>query len=550
MKRKIFYPIALVAVLAFVLIACRKETIDIFVENITLDMSEATLEVNGTLTLVATVEPDDAFNQLVRWTSSNKTVATVNDNGVVTALAPGSTTIIVATEDGGLTATCTVTVIRQVTGITISPKPLSLTVGNNATLTATFTPPDASDKIVVWSSDKPTVATVDNNGVVIAVSEGTATIKAISQQDATKYDECVVTVTKAIVPVVAVTLSQTTASLTTGTTGNTITLVANVLPATATVKTVSWSSTNTSVATVNNGVVTAVSKGSAIIVVATTDGNHEAFCNVTVNDPVIPVEDLFIEPASLTFNVGDAPVTLIRTIQPANATNQNVIWTSSKPTVATVTNGTVTPVAAGTATIIATAVDGGKTATCNVTVNEPFEPVVSVSLPATLTINGSEIKTLIASILPLGATNKDVTWTSSAPTVATVSGTGLTVDIIPVAPAIGYTADRTTTITVTTEDGGKVATCTVTVKYVDVSSLTLNKTSLVLDEGNFESLEATILPVNASIKTVKWGSSNNGIASVSSTTGVVMAIASGSATITATSDGNSLKTADCAVTVN
>ena len=161
-------------------------------------MSVASLNVGGTLTLRATIEPYDATNQIVRWTSSNKVVATVNNNGVVTALAPGSTTIIVATEDGGFTATCTVTVIRQVTGITISPKQLLLTAGSKAVLTVFITPSDASNQTVTWTSTNPAIATVDNNGVVTAIAEGTAYIRATTQQEPTRFDDCTVTVTKAI----------------------------------------------------------------------------------------------------------------------------------------------------------------------------------------------------------------------------------------------------------------------------------------------------------------------------------------------------------------
>ena len=458
MKRKILYSIASAVVLVFILFACHKE--DVLVENVSLNISKDTLDVNGTLTLVAIIEPDDAANKFVRWMSTDETVATVDKAGVVTAIAPGTTTIIVTTVDGGCTATCTITVIMQVANVTLNKRALSLVEGQNETLIATITPSDASDKTVMWTSSNDAVATVSNNGLVTAVSAGKATIKAATQ-DETKFDNC----------------------------------------------------------------------------------------EVTVTAPVVPVEGIFLNKSTLTFTVGDAAEKLITTILPAGATNKTVNWTSSKSTVATVSNdGTVTPVTAGTAIIIATTVDGGLTAICNVTVEELDVLVSEVSLPATLIIEGSETKTLTASILPLTAINKNVTWTSSDSTVAIPTGTELTADITPVAPAAGDVTPRTATITVTTEDGNKTATCTVTVNYVAVTGVTVTPATVSKNVSESETLTATLLPANASIKTVKWESSSS--AAMVFANGVVTAMATGTATITATSDADNTKTANCIVTVN
>ena len=557
MKRKIFYPIAFVAVLAFVLFACRRETIDVFVENVTLDMSTATLDVNGTLRLVVTIDPEDAYNQNVRWKSSDTSVATVSDAGVVSAKAPGTTTIIVTTEDGGFTATCIVTVIRQVVGITISPKPLSLTEGKKEVLTAIFTPSDASNQTVNWSSSNSTIAEVDHNGVVTAISAGatgtaTATIRATTQ-DGTKYDECTVTVTKAIIPVVAVTINPTVAALSVNGTQR---LTYTVYPENATTKTVTWSSDKPAVASISligsDVVVTALSAGTAIITATTTDGGKTATCTVNVSTVEIPVTGIFLDPPAKTMNVGDPAEKLIYTIQPANATNQNVVWTSSNTAIVTVESGTVTPKAVGSAVVSVTALDGsGKTATCIVTVITPNVPVTGVTLPGTLTINGSETtKTLTASISPNGATNKKVTWISSDQTVATVSGTGLEVSILPVAPTGGTTTPRTTTITVTTEEGTKTATCLVTVNYVAVTGVTVTPATLTKHPAENETLTATVLPANASIKTVKWSSSAPSIVFAFENTGLITALTLGSAIITATSDADNTKTGNCVVTVN
>ena len=174
------------------------------------------------------------------------------------------------------------------------------------------------------------------------------------------------------VPVTGVTLSQTELSLTEG---NTAQLTATVKPDDATNKNVTWSSDDTSVATVDaTGQVTAVSAGTATITVTTVDGGYKDTCQVTETAALVPVSGVTLNKDSLALGVGDTE-TLTATVAPANATNQNVTWASSDPSVATVdAAGKVTAVAPGTATITATTVDGGKTAACTVTVRPDIPP--------------------------------------------------------------------------------------------------------------------------------------------------------------------------------
>lgn len=150
------------------------------VTGISLDKSELSLDQGATATLTATVEPADAGNKKVNWTSSNEQVATV-DNGVVTAVGAGTATITAKTEDGNFTATCAVTVTGAnvpVTGITLGSAPSAIIAGDEITLTATVTPDYATDKTVTWTTSNEAVATVDANGVVTAVGAGSVTITA------------------------------------------------------------------------------------------------------------------------------------------------------------------------------------------------------------------------------------------------------------------------------------------------------------------------------------------------------------------------------------
>ena len=171
------------------------------------------------------------------------------------------------------------------------------------------------------------------------------------------------------VAVTGVSLNKTTTSIEVGASE---TLTATITPSNATNQKVSWTSDNTSVATVNNGVVTGVGTGTANITVTTEDGSKTATCAVTVNTPSsdpIAVTGVSLDKELIYIKVG-ATETLTATITPSNATNKNVTWSSSNNNVATVSNGIVTGVAAGMTSIIVTTVDGKKNASCFVTVTE------------------------------------------------------------------------------------------------------------------------------------------------------------------------------------
>ena len=258
---------------------------------------------------------------------------------------------------------------------------LTLVTGETETLIATVLPENATDKSIRWNSSSPTVAKVEE-GVVTALSEGTTTITAFASR---KMASCLVTVSKRIVAVESVTLDKEEMVLKVG---DTETLVATVHPDDATDKTVSWSSSDEGVATVTDGLVTAVAAGSATI--TATAGGKSASCPVTVETnekngegtledfevddfpygetpETIAVTSVILNKTSLNLEKGEHE-TLTATILPDNATDKTVSWASSAPDVASVADGIVTALAEGTATITATA--GEKSASCAVTVRE------------------------------------------------------------------------------------------------------------------------------------------------------------------------------------
>ena len=252
--------------------------VKIGVTSVTLDKTDLTLDVNGTAKLNATVKPDDATNKTVTWSSNNETVATVDNNGKVTAKAAGEA--IITAKVGDKQATCNVKVTAAdvaVESVTLNQSSLELVAGKEATLTATVKPDNATNKDVTWISEKPEIAAV-KGGTVTAKAAGTAII-AVTTVDGAKTATCTVTVIPKTVQVSGIQV-QGSASVYVG--GSTK-LTATVTPTNATNQKVTWSSNNESVATVGtDGTVTAVSAGTATITVTTEDGQKTAACTVTV----------------------------------------------------------------------------------------------------------------------------------------------------------------------------------------------------------------------------------------------------------------------------
>ncbi len=511
----------------------------VHVTGVSLEFTDVSIEVGATWHFTATISPNNATNKNVTWSSSDETVATISDDGIATGLKEGTTWITVTTVDGQKSTNCLLTVRPKtiaVTGVSLNKSTTTIEVGKTETLVATVTPENATNKSVTWTSSDTSVATVSSSGVVTGVKAGTATI-TVKTTSGNKTATCTVTVKNPVISVTGVSLNKTQATIDVG---KTVELTATVTPSNATNKTVTWESSDTSIATVSNsGVVTGVKAGTATITVRTVDGNKTATCNVTVKTPIVQVTGVSLNKSTTSVEVGHN-TTLIATVTPSNATNKNVTWTSSDESVATVSNGIVTGVKAGTATITVRTVDGNKTATCMVNVVETSVPVTGVGLnKQTMSLNIGMEEQLIPTVTPSNATNDNVVWTSSNTSVATVSLAGVVTGI----------KAGSATITVRTVDGNKTATCEVTVidPTIYVTGVNINKTELSIDIGKTETLVATVTPSNATNKAVTWTSSDTSIVAVSDS-GIVTGVKEGTAIITVkTVDGN--KTATCEVTV-
>ena len=406
-----------------------------------------------------------------------------------------------------------------VTSVTLDKTDLTLDVNGTAKLNATVKPDDATTKTVTWKSDNEGVAIVDNSGNVTAKAAGTATITATVDG---KSASCKVTVNgQTTVPVASVKLNQTTLELIAG---KEATLTATVKPDDATNKTVTWSSNNETVATVdNNGKVTAKAAGEAIITAKV--GDKQATCNVKVTAAEVAVESVTLDQSSLELIAGKE-ATLTATVKPDNATNRTVAWESNATNVATVdNNGKVTAKAAGEAII--TAKVGDKQATCNVKVTAADVAVESVTLnQSSLELVAGKEATLTATVKPDNATNGTVVWESNAISVATVDNNGK------------VTAKAEGTAIITAKAGDKTATCTVTVTKADVkvTQITISGKN-TLNVNDVATLTADVQPGDVTNKTVVWTSENPDVVKVEN--GKVTALMPGQAVIKATAQDGS-----------
>ena len=513
--------------------------------GLTITVPPLTLAAGQSSQLAASGAYDDGTTKDVthdvHWSSSNPAVATVDASGLVTAVAPGTATIT-GTLDGQ-SATLSVTVTNatlNVGGLTITVPPLTLAVGLTGQLAASGTYSDGTSADVTanvqWDSSDPAIATVSLTGQVTAVAPGTATITGILDGQSATLS---VTVTNATINAGGLTITVPPMTLAAGQTGQ---LAANgsysdgsSVDVTASV---SWVSSDPAVATVDaSGLVTGVAPGTATI--TGTLGGQSATLSVTVSNAVLNAGGLTIATPPLTLAAG-LTGQLVANGSYSDGSNVNVTtsvsWTSSNPAVASVGlhTGLVTAVAPGIATITGTL--NGETATLLVTVtNAAINPGgLTITVPP-LTLAAGLTGQLVANGSYSDGSNLDVTanvsWTSSAPAVATVGlNTGLVTAVVP------------GTATITGTLGGQTATLQVTVTNAILNPFGLSITvpPLTLAAGLTGQLAANGSYSDGSninvTNSVSWSSGTPAVATVSST-GLVTAVTPGVAVITGTLNG-------------
>ena len=570
------------------------------VASVSVSPASATVAAGQSVQLTAT--PKDAngnplSGRTVTWSSNNTSVAIADVNGNVTAIAAGSATITATSEGQSGTAAITVTNV-PVASVTVTPASASIQQGQTIQLTAT--PKDANGnaltgRVVTWSSSNTAVASVNAGGFVTSGAAGSATITAASEG---KSGTAAITVTS--VPVASVTVSPAPGSVQAGQTLQLTATPKDVNGNPLTGRTITWSSSNTSVATVSaSGLVTGVVAGSATITATSEGQSGTSAITVTPPSSTCPTSSTAFQNSAFTSQNGSFTATfdatpngtgldvatglsqgaaaaytdlavIVRfntggTIDARNggayAATNSIAYTAGTSyhfrVVVDVSSHTysvyVTPAGGAEQTIgtgfafrteqsgvtalanwALTAITGTHTV-CNfaITGSQPPAPVATVTLtPASATVNEGQTLQLTATLKDANGNvliGRSITWSSSTSSAATVNGTGLVTGV----------AAGSTTITATSE--GQSGTSAITVVHLPVASVTVTPASGTVSAGSSLQLTATPKDANGNPlvgRTVTWQSSNTAAATVNGS-GLVSGVAAGSATITATSEGQS-----------
>ena len=324
-----------------------KKIVKIGGPTVKLSKTKAVIEKGKTLTLKATVFPSDLSDNNVTWKSSNTEVATVTSTGKVKGIKTGTATITCTSKATGAKATCKVTV----GSVKLNQTEIVVEKNKTKTLTATVNPSTLTDKTVTWTSSNTAIATVSSKGKVKGVKTGTVTITCTSNATGLSAT-CEVTVGSVKLDQTEVTVNK----------GKTVTLTATVYPSTLTDKSVTWTSSNTAIATVSSkGKVKGVKTGTVTITCTSNATGLSATCEVTVGS-------VKLDQTEVTVKKGKT-VTLKATVYPSTLVDKSVTWKSSNKSIATVTTGgKVKGVKAGTAKITCTSNATGLSTTCIVTV--------------------------------------------------------------------------------------------------------------------------------------------------------------------------------------
>lgn len=577
------------------------KTDQVAVKEISLKKSTLSLEVGEQSKLSYTITPKDATEQSVSWKSSNPDVAAVDQKGNVNAIGVGETEITVTTKDGAKTAVCKVTVTEKSSetpstdssrpsGTKPSEQPSSGSEGKPSKASeqpsdesGTGKPSDESrpeqpsdagepekpsdvpsnpqkpsdESRPGMPSDVPSKAseprTPSEEGHPSNGSEAaSSTSQPEKPSDTSTSQDPAPSQKPSMIPVRTITLNHTNLELKVGEKAK---LSYTIEPTNATDPTVEWEITKESEKYIHlaaDGTITALAPGRAIITVSSKDGYAFSVCVVQVTNKdtssdAVNVTGVTLDHDQLDMVPGDLQK-LTETIVPANASNPEVSWKSTKPEVVAVNQtGVITAITEGSAEILVTTKDGGYQASCKVNVKKPAQeekPSSGItSRPSTgteIAVSGVELdkkewnakpgdtNLLTATISPQNATNKKMVWSSTDPGVARVDAYGMVYAL----------SAGETTITVKTEDGGKTASCKVLVTKENtvpsngsITSLKPNKKNVTLEVKKTFTCKITIKPTNATNRTLKFSSSKKSVATVSSA-GVIKAVAPGKSTIT------------------
>lgn len=492
-------------------VSVNKPTVNVTVDldSISLNKTELNLEKGVSETLKVAYNPEAAGKgKTVTWSSSDTKVATVSKDGKVTAMAPGTAKITASVD--GKTAVCTVNVTATLKGISLNKSELNLKKGQSEKLVVSYDPADTTDKKdVVWTSSDTSVVSVAADGTVNTLKEGTAEITA---KVGDKTAVCKVTVKEIHLNEISLSKAETTIAK-----GETETLKVIYNPEDTTDdKTVIWSSSNPEIASVKDGVVTAIKAGTTEITAKV--GDKTAVCKVTVN---IPLESITISPSEMRLESGETKSFKV-TYNPEDTTDDKTIrWNVEDNTIASVDeNGNVTGLKGGVTTVSATSANG-------LTVSAQVKVLIhttglEMSAKEAEVNRGEEIQLGVNFIPANTDDSKDVIWYSTDQEVAVVNQNGL----------VTGKKEGTAVIRAVAKDGGFTAECTVTVKEIPLEGIKFEEMFPEMQEGDSVHLYIVYIPENTTdVKDVEWSSSDEKVATIED--GIVKAVKAGKTTITA-----------------
>lgn len=459
--------------------------------------------------LNATALPENAMNKGISWSSNDETIAQVDQNGKVTTLEAGSCVITATSQDSGVTARCTLTVLQPITGISLNIHEKTILKGDKFVLIPTIAPSDADNKNVKWTTSDSSVANVDGNGIVTGLKGGVAIIICTTEERG-MVASCSVEVQEFVSNV---NIEQDNMKLNLGENRQ---LSVSVSAESATNRSIAWSSSNSGIVSVDDkGRITANGVGRATIYASSKDGSGIQD-NIEV-EVIKPVKSITVSPSSVSVWEGNSTKVSVA-ISPSDSTYRDIEWSSSDESIAIVDySGEITGMKAGVCKVYAKSTDGNNiVGTVRVTVKATI-PATAVTINSkSITMLSGQTRKLSARVKPSKST-ESVYWVSGDTSVATVGADGTVV----------AKGQGNTEIYAISNETGVESSCEVIV-------LALNATYVTLEQ--YDSYDLDVFGATGKIT---WYSNNKRVATVSSN-GEIIARMAGTTTITAKVNGKVL----------
>jgi uncharacterized protein YjdB len=535
------------------------------VEQIEINASRNFININAdTLRLFANISPNNPTNGNFIWFSNQTNIATIAQNGVLTAQNNGIVEVIAISQDfSDISDTFLVTITNQniaAVSLSVVSQSGNYTINTpygNEQLLAIFSPISATSPSIFWTVNNPSIATINSNGLLTALSDGIVVVTARAYDENTALATTTFNISNQNTAISNLQLSSSTSSQTISSPSGTLQLVANIIPSIATNQNLLFKSLSANIAQVTQtGQVFAYANGVAQIVAYTQDGSGISdTINITISNQFITINSILVQSASgITFiNTGAGTLQMQTVINPANSSTQNIGWAISDTNLATISAlGVLKAKSNGTVRVFAYAADGSNIS--------GFMDIDLINQPIwvqNIQIQGQNSQNFInvdnqnlqmeAVILPANATNNNIRWQIAG------GGTGWAT-INANTGILSPRYDGIVTVRATSQDGSRIfgeANITIsnqsrTILPLTSLSITAPATIINIDKGNLQ-MSATLLP-NATNRNRTWTVTPSNLATIDQR-GILQAVDNGQVTVTVSSFLSGL-TANFVVTIS